>query len=89
MTEAGVVETGEPSKAIGPELDERTMVLDKVKVAVTEPEASLATMSCETGSPGGASTVVMKAPLLSVVTIDGEEARVAPSHFMVIVVRGK
>lgn len=60
------------------------MLLEMVKVTVTDPPESLATMLWETGSHGGARTVATNAPALSVTTVDGEVARTVPSHFMVI-----
>jgi hypothetical protein len=56
-----------------------------VKVTVTELVPSLATISCETGSPTGTRIVATKAPALSVVTVAGVVTRVNPSHFTVIV----
>jgi hypothetical protein len=60
------------------------MPLVRVNATVTEFDASLATISCETGSPTGASTVAIKAPELSVMTDAGDVARVNPSHFTVM-----
>jgi len=62
------------------------MFLVMVKLAVAEPEASLDDIVCTTGSPGGAITVAVNAPLLSVATEDGEVASCVPSHLMVMVV---
>jgi hypothetical protein len=60
------------------------MPLVRVNATVTEFVPSLATISCETGSPTGASTVPTKAPELSVVIDAGDVARVIPSHFTVM-----
>jgi hypothetical protein len=72
-----------------PEPGERMTLLAIVKVVLTTFEPSIASIMCDTGSPGGAEIMATKAPLLSVNTDEGDVGRRVPSHFTVTMAEGE